>query len=221
MAEDVHELSALYALDALTGPDRERFEQHLDECDDCRSRLRSFREAGTALAFAVEGPPPPEALRGRILAAARAEPQNVVPIRPRRSLATSIAAAVAVAATAAAVGLGVWSATLHRSLDRERTATRVLANPASRHLRIPSRTGELVVAPSGEAVLALALPKPPRGKTYEAWVADPSVRRAGEFDGRTLTLTERVRPGARVMVTVERSGGVDAPTQQPLLAVQV
>ena len=38
MAEDPHELSALYALDALTGEDLARFEAHLAECDRCRQR---------------------------------------------------------------------------------------------------------------------------------------------------------------------------------------
>jgi len=66
-------------------------------------------------------------------------------------------------------------------------------------------------------VLALRLPALPKGKTYEAWVADPNVRRAGQFDGSTTKLPVRVARGARVMVTIERAGGVDAPTSQPLL----
>jgi hypothetical protein len=77
--------------------------------------------------------------------------------------------------------------------------------------------GELVVAPSGTAVLAVRLPPPPSGKTYEAWIADPNVRRAGQFDGRAFTLPRRVVRGAQVMVTIEKSGGVDAPTTKPLL----
>jgi len=52
---------------------------------------------------------------------------------------------------------------------------------------------------SGAAVLVVQLPPPPQGKTYEAWVADSAVRRAGQFSGRTLTLKQRVVPGARVM----------------------
>jgi hypothetical protein len=66
-------------------------------------------------------------------------------------------------------------------------------------------------------VLALDLPPAPKGKTYEAWIANPNVHRAGQFDGRTTVLPLRVSRGARVMVTIERAGGVDAPTSQPLL----
>lgn len=220
MTENVHELSALYALDALTGEDRARFEGHLDECEDCREQLAGLRAAGSAMAFAVEGPPPPLELRERILDAARAEGQNVVPLQRRRSLAVSIAAAVAVAASAAAVSLGVWAASLHHSLAGERAAVRILADPNARHVPVPSPKGELVVAPSGEAVLSVSLPAPPKGKTYEAWVAAPAATRAGEFDGRTVRLTQRVPAGAQVMVTVERSGGVDSPTSTPLLTVR-
>jgi hypothetical protein len=81
--------------------------------------------------------------------------------------------------------------------------------------------GELVVAPSGTAVLALHLPPPPSGKTYEAWVAEPAVHRAGEFDGGTTTLPIRLTRGEQVMVTVERDGGVDKPTSKPLLSARV
>jgi len=220
MTNDLHELSALYALDALADDDRARFEAHLAECEQCRRDLAGLKDTSAALAFAVEGPAPPSALRGRIIDAARAEPQNVVPLR-RRSIATSIAAVVAVAATAAAVGFGIWAATLHHSLAHERAAVRVLGDPSSRRIALSGARGELVVAPSGDAVLAVQLPAPPQGKTYEAWIADDSVRRAGQFSGGTFALTGRVANGARVMVTVEKSGGVDAPTSQPILSARV
>jgi anti-sigma factor RsiW len=217
MADDLHTLSAPYALDALTREDRERFEEHLDSCERCRSELAGLHDAAAALAFAIEGPAPPPELRGRILEAARREPSNVVPLRPRRAIFASAAVAFAVAASAAAVGLGIWAASLHHSLANERAATRVLGDPASRHVPLSGAKGELVVAPSGAAVLALHLPSLPKGKTYEAWIANPKVHRAGEFDGRTTMLPVRVTHGAQVMVTIERAGGVDAPTMQPLL----
>jgi len=220
MADDLHTLSAPYALDALTADERVQFEEHLRTCARCQAELAGLQDAASSLAFAVEGPAPPPALRAAILDAARAERPNVVPLRPRRTL-TSVAAAYAVAASVAAVGFGVWAATLHNSLSDSRDAIRVLGDPASRHVPIGGSRGELVVAPSGQAVLAVRLPKLPSGKTYEAWIADPSVKRAGQFDGSAFTLPRRVSRGSQVMVTVERSGGVDAPTSKPLLAVRV
>jgi anti-sigma factor RsiW len=219
MADDLHTLTAPYALDALTPEDRERFEEHLAVCARCRGEIAELQGAASALAFAVAGPAPPPSLRASILDAARSERQNVVPLRPR-SIFTSVAAALAVGATAAAVGVGIWAASLHHSLSRERAAVRVLGDPAARRVAVEGVKGELVVAPTGTAVLAVALPSPPKGKTYEAWIADPSVHRAGEFNGRTFVLPREVSRGARVLVTLERSGGVDAPTSKPLLVAR-
>jgi len=220
MAEDVHELSALYALDVLSGEERARFEEHLDVCDRCRSELAGLHDAAGSLAFAVAGPPPPAELRERILAGARAEQQNVVAFRPRRSFAVSIAAATAVAACAAAVAFGVWAASLHRSLSHQRSTVSVLTDPNARHVPLRGAPGQLVVTPSGDAVLNVELPKLPKGKTYEAWVADPSVQAAGVFTGRTTKLRVRVPRGAQVLVSVERSGGVDAPTTTPIVSAR-
>src|SRR5262249_39123472 len=61
MPDDVHELSALYALDVLDDEERATFERHLAECERCRAELAGLRDAAGSLAFAVEGPaPPPE-----------------------------------------------------------------------------------------------------------------------------------------------------------------
>jgi anti-sigma factor RsiW len=219
MPDDLHELSALYALDVLDADERERFEEHLADCERCQGELASLRDTASSLAF-VPGPPPPLELRDRILERARAEPSNVVSLAGRRSMATSVAAALAVAATAAAVGLGIWAATLHHSLSQERSATKILRDPRARRVDVPGKAGQLVVAPSGDAVLSVSLPRAPKGKTYEAWVANPAVHPAGLFAGGLVKLTLPVRRGAQVMVTLERSGGVDAPTQQPLLRVR-
>jgi anti-sigma factor RsiW len=219
MPDDLHELSALYALDVLDAAERERFEEHLTDCERCQGELASLRDTASSLAF-VPGPPPPLELRDRILERARAEPSNVVSLAGRRSLATSVAATLAVAATAAAVGLGIWAATLHHSLSQERSATKILRDPSARRIDVPGKAGQLVVAPSGDAVLSVSLPRAPKGKTYEAWVANPAVHRAGLFAGGLVKLTLPVQHGAQVMVTLERSGGVDAPTQQPLLRVR-
>jgi anti-sigma factor RsiW len=219
MPDDLHELSALYALDVLDADERAQFEVHLAGCERCTTDLAGLRNTATALAF-VDGPPPPAALRSRILTAARAEPSNVVELAPRRSVAASAVVALAVAASAAAVGFGIWAATLHHSLNQERSATSVLRDPLSRRIDLKGTPGELVVAPSGDAVLTVSLPVPPKGRTYEAWVASPTVRPAGIFAGGLVKLSRRVPRGALVMVTLEQSGGVDAPTQQPLLRVR-
>src|SRR3954471_1604379 len=155
MPDDDHELSALYALDVLDDEERASFERHLDECERCRAELGALRDTAGSLAFAVDGPPPPSRLRSRILETARPERRNVVPPRPPRSFAVSIAAAAAVAASAAAVAFGVWAASLHRSLSHERATGSVRSDTRPRHIPLRGASGQLVVAPSGEAVLTV------------------------------------------------------------------
>ena len=80
MEISLHELTAGYALDALDPAEREAFEAHLEGCEQCQEELASFWEVTGGLAAAANGPAPSPALRERILDAARAEEQNVVPI---------------------------------------------------------------------------------------------------------------------------------------------
>jgi hypothetical protein len=225
--ESIHELTAAYALDALDERESAAYEQHLAECDRCRDELASLSGAATALAYAVESPPPPAALRGRILAAARTEHDNVVPLRRRRPF--QIVSAAAVVAACAAVVLGVWAASLHRSLQGERAAraaqaraAAIIADPRTRRVPVAGRAGTLFLAPTGRAALVLeSLPNAPHAKTYEAWVIRGSTpQRAGTFDGggRTVVpLDVAVPRGSVVAVTVERAGGVSAPTSAPFV----
>jgi Anti-sigma-K factor rskA/Putative zinc-finger len=225
----LHELSAAYALDALDGEDLRVFEEHLVGCERCREDVRSFRGTAAALAYDVELPPLPATLEHRILDAARAERPNVVPLRQRLAVP---AAAVGLGAAAAAIVLGIWAARLSDSLDRERSAAREktsLIDILSDCSRVPtqSRNGSVCVAPTRKAVLiADDLPRAGSGKTYEAWVVTGKrAERAGLFQGGAgrhyLQLTRSVPSGATIGVTLERAGGVNAPTTSMVLRAQV
>ena len=227
METDLHDLTAAYALDALSPDEAREYEAHLARCERCRAELASFSEAAGALAYATEGPAPPPELRARILQQAQRERPNVAPLRPRW---VAPVAAVAAVAACVAVGLGIWAATLSNKLDRrtkelgrEEKVAAILATPSSRSISFGR--GVLVVTKSGEAALVVNhLRQPAQGKTYEAWISSGGApKRAGTFGGGkvvTVPLEGSVRPGASVLVTVERSGGVDAPTQKPFLSVQ-
>jgi anti-sigma factor RsiW len=227
MEADLHDLTAAYALDALNPDEAREYEAHLAHCERCRTELASFSEAAGALAYATEGPSPPPELRARILQQAQRERPNVAPLRPR--WVAPLAAAVAVAACVA-LGLGIWAATLSNKLDRrtkelarEQRVAAILAAPSSR--TVSFGRGVLVVAKNGDAALVVGdLEQPERGKTYEAWIsAGGAPQPAGTFGGGkvvTVPLQGSVRPGGSVLVTVERSGGVDAPTQKPFLSVR-
>ncbi len=78
----------------------------------------------------------------------------------------------------------------------------------------------------GSATLQVSgLAAAPNGKTYEAWVIPKgkAPRPAGLFSGgatTTIHLKRAVPNGALVAVTIERAGGVPAPTTTPILSAR-
>lgn len=221
--ENLHELAAGYALNALDAPERELFEAHLRECEQCSAEVLAFRETAAMLAYAGDAPAPPPELRERVLdEARRVQPtQSVVVLRPRRAL--RLVAVAAAAAAAVAIGLGIWAATLSNSLGAERSAraadaqaAAILADASAQRLPLGER-GEVVRGPNGESVLVVRdLPAAPDGETYEAWVIDGGVPvNAGLFEGggQQIVLLEQPLPnGATVAVTLEPDGGSEQPT---------
>jgi anti-sigma-K factor RskA len=227
MAEhEIHELTAAYALDALDEAEELEFEEHLRTCERCRAELRELLETASALAYAVETPAPPVSLRSRILAQARSDRANVVPLRRRRRLPVYASAAVAAAAAAVALGIGLWANSLSDSLDRERALVDVLADPRAQQIALSGAQGRLLVSEDRAAVLVVAgLARAPTGKDYEVWVIEQNrPRPAGLFEGErrrdVVPLTRRVPEGAVVAVTLEDDGGVDAPTSRVLFTAQ-
>jgi anti-sigma-K factor RskA len=198
---DVHDLTAAYALDALSPQETEAYEQHLGQCERCREELAGLSEAATALAYGAVAPAPPPRLRTSILDAAREERTNVVPLRRSRWVERgSMLAAAAVACVA--VGLGVS-----------------LSQPGQQIV-----TATLSVGSGGKAMLSTSgLGAAPRGKTYEAWIipAGRQPRPAGLFRGgpdSSLALRGSVPRNAVVAVTVEPTGGSSAPTTSPIFS---
>jgi anti-sigma-K factor RskA len=233
MESGIHELTAGYALDALDPEERRSYEEHLERCERCREELTSFWETTAALALATTGPEPSPELRDRIVAGARAEPQNVVPLG-RRTLLTPVRDASAVAAVAAvvAVALGAWAVSLHGRLGHangrlalELGNLSVLSDPSARNVSLAKGKGRLVVAPGGRAVMVLeGLGRAPAGKTYEVWVIKGTTpTRAGLFSGggRSVVGVDRtVGRDTIVAVTLEHAGGADTPTTTPVVASQ-
>jgi anti-sigma-K factor RskA len=234
MEAGIHELTAGYALDALDADERAAYEAHLAGCEQCQTELESFWSTTEALAVATSGPAPSDALRERILADVRAEPQVVVPFEPRRRRLVQVLGAAAAVAAVLALAVGLWA--LHLSsqlddsrsaLDRARANATVLADPESQTVALQVGTGKLVVDPNGQSVLVLdGIDPAPAGKTYEVWIMPngdvAQAGRAGLFPGREGTeivgVDGVVGTGDVVGVTLEPSGGVDAPTTSPIVA---
>lgn len=66
---DVHTLAGAYAMDAITIRDRERFERHLAECEECAREISGLRET-TAMLGAAAAEPLPAGLKERVIAVA-------------------------------------------------------------------------------------------------------------------------------------------------------
>jgi hypothetical protein len=156
--------------------------------------------------------------------------------RRRRRSGVTLAILGALAG-AGAIALGAWgiassisnddsgpSATTPLALQNVQQVVSLYTKPASTMIPIQGsgRSIILVVGAKGYGVLVLnGVQQPPGGKTYEAWVIVPKAapKPAGLFAGGSgvVELTKRVPKGAIVAITVERAGGVGAPTQQPKL----
>ena len=191
--EDLHELTAAYALDALDDDERAAFEAHLRDCEQCQAELRELGGTAGMLAYAAEGPAPSDALRDRILVAARDEgPSNVVALRPRRTRLYAGVALAAVAVAALAIGL-----------------TTALTGGG------PSK--QLALSGDGRTVTASGFGAAADGKTWTLWVIDAAgPHRAGVFVGGqevVVKLTRRATPGSTVAVTEEASRTATTPTE--------
>lgn len=202
---DLHDLTAAYALDALDGDEVEAYERHLSQCEECRAELAELNETAATLAFGAVAPAPPARLRGAILEAAAAERSHVVPLLRRRWIARGLAVAAA-AAACIVVGLAV-------ALTRSTQPSPIVSMSLSRGV-----DGKAAVHFTGLAAVS-------SGKTYELWVIpkNKAPQPAGLFrDGTSMTihLKGAVPPGAIVAVTVERAGGVPAPTSSPIVSAR-
>lgn len=167
-----HELAGAYALDALDGAERDRFERHLHRCPACERTVRGFAQTATALAMAAAAEPP-SGLRERVLSAASVTRQAPPTLAGRRGRAATrpgsgvtgrssgsrsgrrspwvprAAVAIGAAGVAAAVALGtVQISTQHQlnsAVAREAQIAAVLTAPDARIATAPTSVGGTAV----------------------------------------------------------------------------
>jgi len=241
---DLHALVGAYALDALDGAERDRFERHLRGCRACESEVRGFAATATALAMATAAEPPP-GLKQRVLAAAavtRQSPPTVAKAAARRRPHTSAprrawlprlalsAAAAGLVAAAALGGVTVWTQHQLTTAQAENQAiAAVLAAPDAQIASARTSAGGIatVVAShsAGSIVFTSAgLQALPPSKVYELWFLGKTARPAGLLPparaGRTApVLAAGLAVGDKVGVTVEPAGGSSSPTTTPIVVL--
>ncbi len=214
----------LYALGLLEVAEHAAVERHLGRCADCRAALAAEETTAWRLAEATAR----EASRG-VGDAIVARHRSLTPFL-RWQLAFATAVLIALGATAALFGTRAELAQEQRLRDEY---ARVLDAVAQGGSVFPMQarsgvhgSGAVVVTRDGDPYLVLALPAPPAGKAYEAWVIRGGVpNRAGLAplrDGTVLLRLELpVRPGDVAAVTLEVAAGVDRPTSEPLLLAAI
>ena len=192
-AEDL----ALYALQELTGSERQELEQHLETCAACRREVQFLRSDLSLLGLSSAGPRPPARTKERLMRAVAAEPGRVSVPTPlqvrRRGLSWALVPAVL------ALGLLVWAGTLWQKNDALQhnlssiavlyKATNSQLQQANERLRLLSAADAVQVSLSPQAeprkphataiyspsqkrmmLMASNLAPLPPGKAYELWI---------------------------------------------------
>src|SRR5688572_26106386 len=197
--QELIDSAASYALDALDGSERVRFEAHLAGCRECQAEVAAYREVAGALAHAAPTADvaPPPALRDRILSEARqVRPISVAPrsggsaAAPTRRRASIAPWLISAASLAAALVLGVVYrgervqnarlrtelVTAQATIAREDSTLAAFLGP---EVHVVSLTAPTEQKPAVRVfwnhtrqtfiVTALGLPPAPAGKTYQLW----------------------------------------------------
>lgn len=239
---DAHTLAGPYAMDAISAPDRARFDRHLARCEDCAREIASLREATARLAAAAAVSPPP-ALKARVMAAAAAtrqrppgqEPEaapRTWPLRraPRRRLAMAAGAVAAAAAVAAAVVFGVSNGGMRDQLSRaqassQQVAAVLTARDATMMTGAVRGGGTVTIVMSHSmrelVFTAAALHALPASRGYELWLIGPAGDRAVIMlpparHGMTgPVVASGLRPGDHLALTAEPAAGAAHPAGRP------
>jgi len=223
-----HTLAGAYALDALAGTDRARFERHLARCEQCAQEISEFREVTARLSAAAAAEPPAGLTERALAAAARtrqlppATRENAAPWPARRPRLPRLALAVAAAAIVAAGLLSVADRTAAHRLDEQQlhahAIAAVLTAPDAAMLSARVTTGgtaTIVMSRHQRALVfaAAGLRPLPSSKCYELWLMGPGGDRpAGMLPdpGQGMTgpvIASGLTAGDRLGLTIEPAGG--------------
>jgi anti-sigma-K factor RskA len=229
-AEEVHteqsESVGAYALGALPALEAQVFERHLMGCELCQEELRRLTEAVEALPRSVAPHQPPASLKASLMEQVRAEAApsparewwrfSLPRLRPAMAWA---AAALLIAGVLTGYGLSQLGGddgggrTLQAQVDMQ---------------RLPEGSATLSVPEEGGAVLRVeGMPDPGKERVYQVWVErDGNVESASIFNvdengAGAAAVPESIDGVSAVMVTREPRGGSAAPTESPVLQVDV
>jgi anti-sigma-K factor RskA len=187
-----HALAGAYALDALDGAERARFERHLASCRTCPGEVRGFAATAAVLGQAAAVPPPP-ALKGRVLA-------DVAALDGARAVDAEIAALLS--APDARVASAATSAGGTATVIASPRAAAMVFTSFGLPVLPPASVYELWFIGAGGARPAGLVPAGPGGD-----------------HGTAPVLASGLSGGDAIGVTVEPAGGSAAPTTAPIVVL--
>ncbi|HKE81285.1 MAG TPA: anti-sigma factor [Solirubrobacteraceae bacterium] len=228
-----HEEVASYVLGALPEEENERFEAHLETCDDCMREVAELQVAADALPLAaVQVAPPPE-LKDRLMTVVRSEAQllqaaeaparEAAPPREKRRRWWGLRPLPAIGLATAVLAVAVVAGVLVTSGDNDAhtvqaKVTLVAAPNARASLEVKGDQGTLNVS---------GFPPPGNNRVYQAWrmrggkPVPAGLFRVGGDGKATLAIEEPLKTGDQVLVTIEPGGGSAQPTSNPIAAASL
>jgi anti-sigma-K factor RskA len=238
--DDIQDLLAAYALDALEPEEIARLHTLLADRPDLRATLAELRATANQLPYALpEAVPPPE-LRQRVLDYATGRATRSPASRGRapgraRGWLLALGSLAAAAVIAAAIG---WGQAIGARNELARAQTELVrarqdlaaAQQVIAQLQGDAGHGTMVRTNSGETILAVKLPALQRGRTYQLWRIQGSNQPASAglftvdqqgYGTIAMPAGQQPQPGETFAVTDEPDGGSPGPTTQPLIAGNV
>ena len=239
---EAHTLAGAYAMDAISAPDRARFERHLARCEECAQEIASLREAAARLATATAATPP-SGLKERVMAATAMTRQQPPAARAAHSragrgwkvrLALPAGAAAAVVALGAAVVFGVANGSMRQQLNQAQASSQqiaaVLTARDATMMTGPvsgGGTATIVMSHARDALVftAAGLPALPASRGYELWLTGPDGDRPVgmlppvSHDMTGPVIASGLRSGDHLALTAEPAGGASRPHAPMMLDV--
>jgi len=239
-----HTLAGAYALDAIDGPDRARFERHLARCPACTAELRELREATARLAGAAAADPPADLIEHVVAAAARTRQLPPAAARPparrpgpgrlRRAAPRWVAAGLAAAVLVGAAAVGLAAADHHLSSVRQGDhAIAVVLNAPDAVLltaRVTAGGKATVVMSRRDRALVFTtdgLPPLRAGRCYQLWLMGSAGDRpvgvlpAPDHGMTSPVIATGLAAGDWVALTVEPVGRPPGSATAPILMLNL
>jgi anti-sigma-K factor RskA len=229
--DEYRENIGAYVLGALPELESEVLERHLATCESCRSEVEELRPVTAAMARSVPQVEAPPSLKANLMDVVNSEASARAAVQPRRSrrsfgswlsgLQPRMAAAIAVGVLVLGVAVGI---AVDQIATSDGGSTMTVAAKIDRKLMPTGDASLAVKGDKGKLVLTDA-PQPPAGRVYQLWYQHgKTIERGGTFRPRsdgTYDASVPVGDTDAVMVTVEREGGVPAPTGPPVMQFTV